>query len=234
MNLNFYIIHSIDIPIDLDEQWNRYEGMTTRELIDIFKEESIELPFDEYEEDDHEYDDIDCIGLELIPFAEYKETDEFYDEHYEEFREEMIELLINREKPKEEIENILYSNLPYYIINNIDKFNCTESDNHSDEFNYADMTTIHRKYVAQLNNEEFSEFIDEFAYNSTCDTMGSITEFGWLPSFSIEIESDNIEHIYISVLFNEELSEDIMEDIENKIRKAIEDGELTLDYLNNL
>jgi len=230
MNFNFYIIYSIDIPIDLNEQWNEYEDMTTRELIDIFKKESINLPFDEYEEIDEEELDPDYLS-----FAEYKETDEFYDNYYGEFREEMIEILVNQEKSEEEINKILKENLPYYITNNIDKFYCTESDNNSDEYSYANLTTIHKKYTAELNNEEFIEFAENFNGCSTCNTMGSLTlEYGLLPAFSIDPDTQNIENVYVSILFEKELEEEEMEEIEVKIRELIEEGDLTLDYLNNL
>ena len=230
MNFNFYIIYSIDIPIDLNEQWNEYEDMTTRELIDIFKKESINLPFDEYEEIDEEELDPDYLS-----FAEYKETDEFYDNYYGEFREEMIEILVNQEKSEEEINKILKENLPYYITNNIDKFYCTESDNNSDEYSYVNLTTIHKKYTAELNNEEFIEFAENFNGCSTCNTMGSLTlEYGLLPAFSIDPDTQNIENVYVSILFEKELEEEEMEEIEVKIRELIEEGDLTLDYLNNL
>ena len=233
MKLNFYIIYSIDIPIDINEQWNEYEDLSTKELIDIFKKESIILPFDEYDENDF---DIDYVGGEnFLPYNEYKETDEFYDEHYEEFREKMIELLVNQEKSEEAINKILKENLPYYITNNLDKFSCTESDNNSDEYNFVFLNTIHRKYTAQLNNEEFIEFAENFIGCSTCNTMGSLTlEYGWLPAFSIDPETENIENVYVSVLFKEELKEEKMQKIETDIKELIEYGDLTLDYLNNL
>lgn len=235
MKLNFYIIYSIDIPIDINEQWDKYDDITTRELMDTFKKESITLPFDEYEEDGDEDDAIDYIDSELIPFSEYKETDEFYDDYYGEFREEMIEILVNQEKSEEEINKIINENLPYYILNNIDKFYCTESDNNSDEYNYVFLNTIHRKYTAQLNNEEFIEFAENFIGCSTCNTMGSLTlEYGWLPAFSIDPDTENIENVYVSVLFKEELKEEEMQKIETDIKELIEYGDLTLDYLNNL
>lgn len=235
MNFNFYIIYSIDIPIDLNKQWNEYENMTTRELMYTFKKESINLPFDEYEENGDEDDAIDYIGSELIPFTEYKETDEFYDDYYGEFREEMIEILVNQEKSEEEINKILKESLPYYITNNPDKFYCTESDNNSDEYSYVYLNTIHRKYTAELNNEEFIEFAENFNGCSTCNTMGSLTfEYGFLPAFSIDSDTQNIESIYVSILFKEELEEDEMQEIETKVRELIEQGDLTLNYLNNL
>lgn len=212
--MKFYIIYSIDIPIDLHEQWDEYEDMTTRELIDTFKKKFITLPFDEYEEDG----------------SEYKETDEFYDEYYEEFREEMIEILVSQEKSEEEINTILKNNLPYYITNNLDKFYCTEFDNNFNEYDYV---SIHRKFIGELDEEDFLNFIREYEYYSTCNTMGALTEYGHLSAFCVEItNSNNIEDLYVSVLFDEELNDDVMEAIENQIREAIEEGNVNKNMFN--
>jgi hypothetical protein len=65
--------------------------------------------------------------------------------------------------------------------------------------------------------------------------MGSLTlEYGLLPAFSIDPNTQNIENVYVSILFEKELEEEEMEEIEVKIRELIEKGDLTLDYLNNL
>ena len=117
----------------------------------------------------------------------------------------------------------------------MDKFTCTESDNINEEYKYADLITIHRKYVAQLNNEEFIDFIETFnGCCYTCNTMGSLTEMGHLPAFCIEQNSDNIENIYVSVLFEDDLENEEMKKIDDEIRELIESGDLTLDYLNKL
>jgi len=233
MNLNFYIIYSIDVPFNISEQWDEYEDMTTRELMDCMKENNIELPFDEYEEDGSEDENLDEYEFS---FAEYKETNGFYEEYYSEFREEMIEILVNNNYDNDEYNEILNNNLPKYIKDNLDKFYCTELDNRSEEYSDCDLTTIHRKYVAQLNNEDFINFYEDvIMHYSTCNTMGSLTEIGLLPAFSIEfVDNDCIEDCYISILFDKELEEDTMQDIEDKIRELIESGNLTLDYLNNL
>ena len=39
---------------------------------------------------------------------------------------------------------------------------------------------------------------------------------------------------YFSILFKEELEEDERQEIETKVRELIEQGDLTLNYLNNL
>ena len=52
--------------------------------------------------------------------------------------------------------------------------------------------------------------------------MGSLTEYGWLPAFSVELnDNDNIECLYVSLLFDEKLDDEIMEIIENQIREAL-------------
>ena len=109
MKLNFYIIYSIYIPINLEEDYDNYYDMSIRELIEALKEASIELPFDEYEENGDEDEDVNLE--EELSFAEYKETDKFFDEYYGEFQEEMIELLVNQNKTEEEINKILKNNI---------------------------------------------------------------------------------------------------------------------------
>lgn len=123
-------------------------------------------------------------------------------------------------------ERLIESSIPKYIFNNVDKFTITESDNFSQEYKYSNLNTCHRKYVGILNQDEFLEFIKEFEYYSTCDTMGSMTEFGILPAFNVEINDDNIEYLYISLLFDEKLEDNEMIDIENNIRESIENGNI--------
>ena len=58
--------------------------------------------------------------------------------------------------------------------------------------------------------------------------MGSLTEYGWLPAFSVELsDNNNIECLYVSLLFDEKLDDEIMEIIENQIREAIEEGDVS-------
>ena len=72
------------------------------------------------------------------------------------------------------------------------------------------------------------DFIRDYEYSSTCNTMGSSTEYGWLPAFSVELnDNDNIECLYVSLLFDEKLDDEIMETIENQIKEAIEEGDVS-------
>ena len=65
--------------------------------------------------------------------------------------------------------------------------------------------------------------------------MGSLTEYGWFPAFSIDTDSDCIENIYVSILFSEDIGEDNMNNIELKIRGLIESGDnITLDFLEEI
>ena len=207
--IKFYIIYSIDIPKEESEYWD----YTTKELFDLINAEKLIMPFD----------------FEGFSDEELKEnnTDELFEINYSDCRLEMINLL------EEHFNNsygnqILNQNLSYYFRDNIDKFRVTEEDNNSDEYSYCDLTTIHRKYVGELNEEEFLDFIRDYEYSSTCNTMGSLTEYGWLPAFSVELsDNDNIECLYVSLLFDEKLDDEIMEIIENQIREAIEEGDVS-------
>ena len=126
------------------------------------------------------------------------------------------------------IEKHLKYNIPNYILNNPDKFIVTENDDESEEYSYCDLITVHRKYTAILNENDFLNFIDEFSYSSTCDTMGALTvEYGLLSAFCVEInERESIESLYVSLLFDEKLEENKMMEIEDEIREAIESGNI--------
>lgn len=127
-------------------------------------------------------------------------------------------------------ETLLNMNVPFYIQNNMDKFIITEENYESDEYEYYEFKTCHRKYTGLLNENEFLQFISDFVYNPTCDTMGSLTlEYGLLPAFCVEILNNyNIEDLYISILFDKELENEFMITIENQIREAIENGTIDL------
>lgn len=212
--IKFYIIYSIDIPIN--EYDSEYNDCSTKELYDICIENGINTPF-EYEK----FSEEELIEEDLEGYTE----DEIFTMYYNDYNYELFKLVDDHFRDKTS-EDLIETNVPSYILNNLDKFQITESDNFSDEFNYADLDTCHRKYVAVLNQDEFLEFIDDFSYCSTCDTMGSITEYGWLPSFNVEIGGDNIENLYVSLLFDEKLEDDVMIQIENNIREAIENGDI--------
>ena len=205
--IKFYIIYSIDIPIYESEYWD----YSTRELFDLFNNERIELPF-EFKEFTNE--DL-----------KYNTEDELFESNYSIYKEEMIEILEDFYR-NTDCENLVDANLPYYIKDNPELFNCTESDNFSQEYQYAELNTCHRKYTALLTEEQFLEFAKMFEYSSTCNTMGSLTEYGHLSAFNIEMDSDNIESIYVSLLFDEELEDDDMERIEKNIRECIENGDV--------
>ena len=208
--IKFYIIYSIDIPKEESEYWD----YTTKELFDLINAEKLIMPFD----------------FEGFSDEELKENniDELFEINYSDCRLEMINLLEEHFNDSY-CNQILNHNLSYYFRDNIDKFRVTEEDNNSDEYSYCDLTTIHRKYVGELNEEEFLDFIRYYEYNLTCDTMGSLTlEYGWLPAFSVELsDNDNFECLYVSLLFDEKLDDEIMETIENQIKEAIEEGDVS-------
>ena len=63
------------------------------------------------------------------------------------------------------------------------------------EFNYLtdegveETYPIHRKYVAELNKEDFLQFIDEQGlFADDIETLGSLTELGHLPAISFRSE----------------------------------------------
>lgn len=210
--IKFYIIYSIDVPIN--EYDSKYSEYTTKELYDTCIENGITTPF-KYEK----FSEKELVEENLEGYTE----NEIFEMYYGDYNYELFKLIDNHFRD-ETSEDLIENNVSSYILNNLDKFKITESDNFSDEFNYADLNTCHRKYVAVLNQDEFLEFIYNFSYCSTCDTMGSMTEFVILPAFNVEIGGYNIENLYISLLFNEKLENEVMIQIENNIREAIEKG----------
>ena len=205
--IKFYIIYSIDIPLYESEYWE----YSIEELIKLFNDEKLELPFDYIEFHDEDYDN--CT------------TNDIFEEYYGDYKEEMIEILEDHYRSAN-CTNLLKNNLPYYIKDNPELFSCTESDNFSQEYQYAKMNTCHRKYTALLTEEQFIEFAKMFEYSSTCNTLGALTEYGHLQAFSIEVGGDNIEYVYVSLLFDEEIEESKMMKIEDNIRECIENGDV--------
>ena len=61
---------------------------------------------------------------------------------------------------------------------------CTEGDEQA-EYGYAGLRK-HRKYVGQLNAAQFKRLVDDTGLTAeNIETMGSLTEFGWLPAISM-------------------------------------------------
>jgi hypothetical protein len=72
------------------------------------------------------------------------------------------------------------------------KWDLTEGDEQY-EFSYLGDSFKkgkHRKYVGELNKEEFTEFVNKTGLTyEDVETMGSITDRGWLPAFSFHGDS---------------------------------------------
>lgn len=227
MNNTFYIIYSIDIPQNLRET---YEEYYVSDLIEEILDKNLRLPFDS-ETVGEEYEQI----CEDILVKEYTIQD-YYNDYFEEYREELENILIdNLLEDASYFTNIVKCNINPYIFENEDKFIETESDNYSEEYFNDGVTSIHRKYIAKLNNEEFVNFAEYYFNNPTENTMGSLTELGLLNAFAMyDCYSECLENTYVSILFEKQLSDVEMEVIEQDIRDLIESGELTVEYLNNL
>lgn len=72
---------------------------------------------------------------------------------------------------------------------------------------------VSRKYCGVLSFDELIQFLTEVDFSSTGDTMGTICEYGWLPSISFEKDEDNYFtksngnlNAYISPLHSDELA----------------------------
>ena len=66
----------------------------------------------------------------------------------------------------------------------LEKMDLTEGD---DQYEYDWEFGKHRKYAGHLTYEEFEALIDRVELRATEDqTMGSLTEFGWLPAISFD------------------------------------------------
>jgi hypothetical protein len=76
----------------------------------------------------------------------------------------------------------------------IRKWDLTEGDEQY-EYDYLDgdyKNGKHRKYTAELNKEQFKQFVDDCClYMEDVETMGSLTiEYGHLPAFSFNGENE--------------------------------------------
>ena len=118
-----------------------------------------------------------------------------------------------------------------YRPNNIKLWDITEG-NDQYEFDYLGgkwSKGKHRKYVARLTMDQFKEFVeDQYLYPEDCETMGSLTGFGWLPAISFNYESNYdlvIKNAYVTpILKNIKNNEDLTDLDENcwkKTRKKI-------------
>lgn len=57
----------------------------------------------------------------------------------------------------------------------------------------------HRKWVGLLSRKDFEQLIDDCPlYASSTETMGSLTEFGWMPAINFDSEADVIENMYVT------------------------------------
>lgn len=88
----------------------------------------------------------------------------------------------------------------------------------------------HRKYVGVLSQKETIQFLDE-NFSTTCKTMGSITELGWLPAISFSNEEDLFYlNAYVSPIFDEKDDENLMKDLEKhpqpKMLMAVLNGKI--------
>lgn len=63
-------------------------------------------------------------------------------------------------------------------------FRVTDIENEDPEIYKA-----HRTYVGMLTAEQTIEFLSEICAHSTCETMGAITELGWMPAISFSTDS---------------------------------------------
>lgn len=75
----------------------------------------------------------------------------------------------------------------------------TERDDKSDEYAHvmeAYETCKHRKYVGFLSKEQLRKLCwDMNLWPEDVETMGSITEYGWLPALSFEIDITDHESV---------------------------------------
>ena len=108
-----------------------------------------------------------------------------------------------------------------------------------DEVGDPEFFSKHRKYCGIITGGQLKQLLTEINYIiGTCETMGSITEIGWLPAICYETECiDYCDNIYVSPLIEKqaELSEfvDNLPEIQQKIAiKDIQDSYEAL--LNNL
>lgn len=220
--IKFYVNYSIDILNSLENLYDEFNEMSTKELFEYLKKNNIEIPY-EYEETGNEDDNVDLN--EEMPFSEYKETDEFYDTYYYDEREIWIDSIIEyiQNNPNEKhIEAIVKSKVDPFIYNDLFKFKISFADNNSDEYDYLNMSCISRVYTSIMDEDQFYQFIKLFETFETHKTSGMITEYGILPAFCIDLESDNIENLYISLLFeNSNISNEKMIKIEDAIKKLI-------------
>lgn len=72
-----------------------------------------------------------------------------------------------------------------------------------------DFIKQHRKYTGVLTYKDFMEFVYEYSPSYSNDTLGSLTEYGWLPAISLQAEFfENAERsVYVSPLPDEEVFE---------------------------
>jgi hypothetical protein len=89
----------------------------------------------------------------------------------------------------------------------------TESDDYDDSYG-DDLILRHRKYAGIVPVKELCEVLNDNPVNfeSTCQTMGSLTEIGWLPAVSLSGGGNDygdysrhqtwLSNMYVSPLFN--------------------------------
>lgn len=225
----FYVIYTIDIPIDDENLYMEYDELDTEELIQlaIKKDIEIEIPtFNDIEDTEEGADDRDYYDSHM---------NEFY-EDYGVNREELM-LLIIADKDPSYYEKLLKENCAEFICDN-ELFRVTEEENESDEYYYAfSQNVLHRKYVGTLEKEDFVKFIDIIYPDSTSNMMGIICEYGNVGAFALEINTHIYgiyENAYVSILFNDDHSQEVMIEIEDEVRKLIDNDCITIDKLEEI
>lgn len=100
-------------------------------------------------------------------------------------------------------------NPPFIARNGKSKvWDCTEGD---EQYDYSYLEGVwtkgkHRKYCGLLTKEQFEEFVSDCnLYPENCETMGSLTEMGWLPAISFNGQDDIISSAYVTPIIKEEL-----------------------------
>jgi hypothetical protein len=103
------------------------------------------------------------------------------------------------------------------------KWRMTEGD---DQRNYGYIfgeTCKHRKYVAILTKDEMKTFCDEQGlYPEETETMGSITDMGWLPAISFRSDDqESIQGAYVTPLVECKSGCEMSEDQWQRLRRAV-------------
>jgi len=96
------------------------------------------------------------------------------------------------------------------------KFKVTETEVEDPEW-----CAKHRKYVGILSPKETNKFLED-NFCEACQTMGSITEIGWLPSVAFSYEDEGFFlNAYVSPILDEEDEKKLLEEIKNHPQSQI-------------